>query len=242
MLLTQASWAENFAHRFAINFLQNDRYMTLVSGLQNTLLVSLLAVLLGTVLGTALALMRMSNLRVGRIYPLRSIAFAYIDVVRGTPLVVQLMILYFVVFAGSWLVKDHKVIVVSIAFGLNSAAYVAEIMRAGIQSIDRGQTEAGRSLGLSRGATMRLIILPQAVKNILPALGNEFIVLVKETSIMGYVGMLDLTKAGDNIRSRTFDAFMPLIAVAIIYYLIIKILTTLLRMAERRLMQSDHHE
>ena len=224
--------------RFEMNFLKNDRYMVLLYGLQNTLLVALYAALLGTVLGIILALVRLPESRGGFMRPIAVICDAYVDVIRGTPMVVQLMIWAYVIITNPGI---PKIAVASIAFGANSAAYVSEIMRAGIQSIDRGQTEAGRSLGLSQIATMRLIILPQAIKNILPALVNEFIVLIKETSIMGYVGLLDLAKAGDNIRGRTFDAFMPLIAVAIIYYVIVKILTLALGRLERRLRASDHH-
>ncbi|MBQ1351417.1 MAG: amino acid ABC transporter permease, partial [Oscillospiraceae bacterium] len=158
-------------------------------------------------------------------------------VIRGTPVVVQLLIMYFVIFAS---VKIDKSLVAIIAFGINSGAYVAEIVRSGIMSIDKGQMEAGRSLGFNYVQTMRHIILPQAVKNVIPALGNEFIVLLKETSICGYIALQDLTKGGDIIRGRTFDAFMPLIAVALIYLIMVMILSKLVTTLERRLRSSDH--
>ena len=157
--------------------------------------------------------------------------------IRGTPVVVQLLIIYFVIFGS---VNIEKVPVAIMAFGLNSGAYVAEIFRSGIMSIDAGQFEAGRSLGFNYVQTMRYIIMPQAFKNVLPALGNEFIVLLKETSVAGYIALQDLTKGGDIIRSRTYDAFMPLIAVALIYLAMVLIFTKLVNMLERRLRNSDH--
>ena len=160
----------------------------------------------------------------------------YTDIIRGTPSVTQLMIIYFVIFAT---VDWEKWIIASIAFGINSGAYVSEIIRAGILSIDKGQTEAGRSLGLSGAQTMMFIVIPQAVKNIFPALCNEFIVLIKETAIVGYVGLMDIQKAGDFIKSATFEAFMPLIATAIIYFVLIKILTLVLGRVEKALRKSD---
>ena len=161
----------------------------------------------------------------------------YLTVIRGTPVVVQLLIIYFVIFGSS---DISKTLVAVMAFGLNSGAYVAEIFRSGIMSIDNGQFEAGRSLGFNYVQTMLHIIMPQAFKNVLPALGNEFIVLLKETSVSGYIALQDLTKAGDIIRSRTYDAFMPLIAVALIYLAMVLIFTKLVNMLERRLRSSDH--
>ena len=157
--------------------------------------------------------------------------------IRGTPVVVQLLIIYFVVFAS---MDVSKVFVAVMAFGMNSGAYVAEIFRSGIMSIDQGQFEAGRSLGFNYAQTMVHIIMPQAFKNVLPALGNEFIVLLKETSVAGYIALQDLTKGGDIIRSRTYDAFMPLIAVALIYLVMVMIFTKLVALLERRLRNSDH--
>lgn len=158
--------------------------------------------------------------------------------IRGTPSVTQLMIIYFVIFAS---VQLDKWIIAAIAFGVNSGAYVSEIIRAGILSIDKGQTEAGRSLGLNAFQTMSRIVIPQAVKNIFPALCNEFIVLIKETAIVGYVGLMDIQKAGDFIKSATFIAFMPLIGTAVIYYVLIKILTLVLKQIENRLRRADAH-
>ena len=156
--------------------------------------------------------------------------------IRGTPTMVQLLIMYYVIFASSNL---NKVVVAFLAFGINSGAYVAEIVRSGIMSIDRGQLEAGRSLGFSYASTMWYIIMPQAFKNVLPALANEFIVLLKETSICGYIGLMDLTRGGDIIRSRTYNAFMPLLAVALIYLILVMILSALVRQLERRLRSSE---
>ena len=168
---------------------------------------------------------------------LNLIGKVYTDVIRGTPSVTQLMIIYFVVFAT---VDLEKWVIAAIAFGINSGAYVSEIIRAGILSIDKGQTEAGRSLGLNAMQTMVSIIIPQAVKNIFPALCNEFIVLVKETAIVGYIGLVDIQKAGDLIKSATFEAFMPLIATAIIYFVLIKTLTLALARVEKALRKSDN--
>ena len=215
-------------------FIAEQRYLMYLDGLKMTLLVSLLAIILGVALGTILALMRMTAERRGKSTLLSKIAYVYIDIIRGTPTVTQLLIMYFVVLKGV-----DGLIVGTVTFGLNSAAYVAEIIRAGILAVDHGQMEGGRSLGLSYGQTMKDIILPQAVKNILPALGNEFIVLIKETAILGYVSIFDLTKVADFVTSRTYEAFAPLIGTAIIYYLVVKVLTLVLGAVERRLRQSD---
>ena len=168
---------------------------------------------------------------------MNAICKLYLTVIRGTPVVVQLLIIYFVIFGS---MDISKVIVAVMAFGLNSGAYVAEIFRSGIMSVDSGQFEAGRSLGFNYAQTMMYIIMPQAFKNVLPALGNEFIVLLKETSVSGYIALQDLTKGGDIIRSRTYDAFMPLIAVALIYLAMVLIFTKLVNILERRLRSSDH--
>lgn len=167
---------------------------------------------------------------------LNFISKLYLTIIRGTPVVVQLLIMYYIIFAAS----NNKLFVAILAFGLNSAAYVAEIFRSGIMSIDAGQFEAGRAMGLNFVQTMVHIIIPQAFKNVLPALANEVIVLLKETSVAGYVAMTDLTRAGNMIRGVTFSAFMPLIAVALIYLVIVMILTKLVSMLERRLRASDH--
>ncbi len=224
--------AVSFIDQFTRNFITADRWKLLLGGLSTTLIVSGLAVVLGIALGVLLALMRLSKFK-----PFSFFAGGYIDAIRGTPMVVQLMIFYFVLLGPT--TGLDKVYIAAIAFGCNSAAYVAEIVRAGILSIDQGQAEAGRSLGLTDAMTMRLIVLPQAIKNILPALGNELIMLIKETSILGYIGVVDLTRAGEQIRTRTLDAFLPLLAVALVYYIIVKILSFLLKKLERRLRESD---
>lgn len=229
--------APTFAERFRMNFIEADRGKLLLNGLGMTLYVSVLAVVLGIALGIVLALMRLP--RKGAVSSvLRAISGAYIDIIRGTPVVVQLMIFYFVLLNPQRVGLD-KSLVAAIAFGCNSAAYVAEIVRGGIMSVDHGQTEAGRSLGLSGPMTMRYIIIPQAFKNILPPLGNELIMLIKETSVLGYIGVVDLNRAGEQIRTRTMDPFMPLIAVAVMYYVLVKILSFFLQKMERRLRESD---
>lgn len=219
------------------DFILKDRYMYLVQGLLNTVLITGGALVLGVILGIILALIRV-NYQTGTKGPvmkvLNFIAGLYLTIIRGTPIIVQLMIMYFVI-----LTSGAPVVVAILSFGINSGAYVAEIIRSGIQSIDKGQTEAAKSLGLSNRQTMIYVILPQAFKNVAPAIFNEFIALVKETSVAGYVGIPDLTKGGDIIRSITYDAFPPLIAVACIYLVIVIILTQILRVIERRLAKSD---
>lgn len=223
--------------RFIINFITDNRWHYIVDGLKVTLLVTFCAVFIGVVLGFLLAVVRSTYDKTGHMKILNAICRVYITVIRGTPVVVQLLIIYFVVFAS---VDVSKTVVAILAFGMNSSAYVAEIFRSGIMSVDRGQFEAGRSLGFNYRQTMVYIIMPQAFKNVLPALGNEFIVLLKETSVAGYIALQDLTKGGDIIRSRTYDAFMPLMAVAIIYLIMVMIFTKLVGMLERRLRNSDH--
>ena len=215
-------------------FVAEQRYLLYLDGLKVTILVSVIAILIGVALGTILALMRLTAEQKGKRTLLSKIAYVYIDIIRGTPTLTQLMIMYFVILKG-----QNGLLVGSLTFGLNSAAYVAEIIRAGIQAVDQGQMEGGRSLGLSYVQTMKDIILPQAIKNILPALGNEFIVLIKETSILGYVAIVDLTKVSDFVISRIFEALAPLLGTALIYYVIVKILTLGLNALERRLRQSD---
>ncbi|MBD5444104.1 MAG: amino acid ABC transporter permease [Lachnospiraceae bacterium] len=225
------AWASNLSDLFYRCFIKEDRYKLLVSGIGVTIKVSLLAVVIGILIGMLIAMCNLSKRK-----PLKLIGGIYTDIIRGTPSVTQLMIIYFVIFAT---VNLDKWIIASIAFGVNSGAYVSEIIRAGIMSIDKGQTEAGRSLGLNAFQTMTRIVIPQAVKNIFPALCNEFIVLIKETAIVGYVGLMDIQKAGDFIKSATFIAFMPLIGTAIIYYVLIKMLTLLLNRIESSLRKSD---
>ena len=211
--------------------------MYIADGLKVTLLVTFFAVIVGIILGFLVAVVRSTYDKTGKLKLLNILCQVYLTVIRGTPVVVQLLIIYFVIFGS---VNIDKIFVAVMAFGLNSGTYVAEIFRSGIMSIDGGQFEAGRSLGFNYVQTMRYIVMPQAFKNVLPALGNEFIVLLKETSVAGYIALQDLTKGGDIIRSRTYDAFMPLIAVAIIYLVMVLIFTKLVNMLERRLRSSDH--
>ncbi len=230
--------AQGFADSFYQNFIEDNRWKYLTSGLVNTLLITAGALVLGVVLGFLIALIRTTHDKTGKLGFLNWLAKLYLTVIRGTPVVVQLMIVYFVIFAS---VRINQVVVAIIAFGINSGAYVAEIFRSGIMSIDPGQMEAGRSLGLNYRQTMWKIIMPQAVKNVLPALGNEMITLLKETSVAGYIAIRDLTKGGDIIRNRTYSPFLPLLAVAAIYLVIVLILQALVGRMERRLAKSDRN-
>lgn len=210
-----------------------QRYKFILIGIKNTLLISLVSVIIGVVIGIFIAIVNSYNRETKKAKLLSKICKFYVSIIRGTPVLLQLMIVYYVVFRD---VKNlNLILVAALAFGINSGAYVAEIIRAGIESIDKGQMEAGRSLGLGYFQTLILVILPQAIKNILPAIGNEFITLVKETSVAGYIGVMDLTKASDIIASRTYDYFCPLIIVALIYWFIVLILTKILKIFERRL-------
>ena len=222
---------------FILNFIEDNRWKYIVDGLKITLIVTIFAVLIGVLLGFLIAIVRTTHDKTGKLKILNAICKVYLTVIRGTPVVVQLMIIYFIIFGS---VDISKVLVAIIAFGINSGAYVAEIFRSGIMSIDNGQFEAGRSLGFNYAQTMLYIIMPQAFKNVLPTLCNEFISLLKETSVSGYIALQDLTKGGDIIRSRTYDAFMPLIAVALIYLAMVMIFTKLVSLLERRLRNSDH--
>lgn len=226
----------SFSEKFYQNFVEENRYMYLVRGLGNTLLITVFALLIGLVLGFLIAVVRTTHDKIGKLKLLNMICRIYLTVIRGTPVMVQLLIIYYVVFASA---RVDKLVVASLAFGLNSAAYVAEIIRSGIMSIDGGQMEAGRSLGLSYPMTMIYIIAPQAFKNVLPALANEFIVLIKETSVSGYIGTMDLTRGGDIIRSTTYEAFLPLFAVALIYLVIVVGLTSCVSKLERRLRSNE---
>ncbi len=226
----------NFQQRFYLNFIKDSRWTYMWDGLMVTLEVTLFATLIGILLGFLVAIIRSTHDRTGKMKILNAVCQVYLTVIRGTPVVVQLLIVYFVIFGS---VNVSKVLVAVLAFGINSGAYVAEICRAGIMSIDIGQMEAGRSIGFSYGQTMWYIVLPQAFKNVLPALGNEFIVLLKETSVSGYIALHDLTKGGDVIRSRTYDAFMPLIGVALVYLAMVLGFTKLVSLLERRLNQSE---
>ena len=211
-------------------FIVEDRYKLLLNGISITVQVSIMAIILGMIIGFVIALFNLSKSKV-----LNVIGGIYTDVIRGTPSVTQLMIIYFIIFASvSW----PKQVICSIAFGINSGAYISEIIRAGILSIDIGQTEAGRSLGLSAGQTMREIVVPQAFTNIFPAMCNEFITLIKETAIVGYVGLVDIQKAGDFIKSVTYKPLLPLMGTAIIYFVMIKLLTFVLGKVENHLRKS----
>ena len=221
---------------FKLNFVKDKRYLYLLNGFWVTVKVSFFAVLLGIVIGFGTAIIRSAADQTGKFKLADFFCRLYLTVIRGTPVVVQLLIIYFVIFGA---VDVDKVIVAIIAFGINSGAYVAEIIRGGIMSIDKGQMEAARSLGLSYWQSMREIILPQAFKTALPSLGNEFIVLLKETSVSGYIALQDLTKGGDIIRSQTYDAFLPLLAVAAIYLAVVVLLGKLLECLERRLKRNE---
>ena len=243
--LSVSSWFSEMKDRLYTNFIAEDRYMYLLKGLLMTLRITILAVLLGIALGVVAAIVRsthdktIADMRPGfgkiLLKILNALVKLYLTVIRGTPVVVQLMITYYIIFASS----TNQMLVAVLAFGINSGAYVAEIIRSGIMSIDNGQFEAGRSLGFNYIQTMIYIIIPQAIKNVLPALANEFIVLIKETSVSGYVGIQDLTRGGDVIRSRTFDAFPPLLAVAGIYLIIVIFFSKMVSILERRLRNSE---
>ncbi len=241
------AWFAGISEDFYENFIKDAKWKWLGQGLLNTLIITFFALLLGLVLGILVAAIRSSydknresmalHKGVGY-YVLKlfnGICHVYLTIIRGTPVVVQLMIMYFIILASS---RSDRMVAI-LAFGINSGAYVAEILRGGIMSIEGGQFEAGRSLGFNYAQTMLYIIIPQVFKSVLPTLCNEFIVLLKETSVAGYVGIMDLTKAGELIRGRTFSAFMPIVAVAIIYLTLVIILTALVGRLERRLRRSE---
>ena len=216
----------------------DNRYLAYLSGLKITALISIFAILIGILLGLLAAVGKVAAGHNKKLWPIGTICNIYTTVIRGTPVMVQLLIIYNLIFTAP---DTNEIVVGAVCFGINSGAYVAEIIRAGIESIDRGQMEAGRSLGLNYIQTMRLIIVPQAIKNILPAIGNELIVLIKETSVAGVIAVTDLTKAAQYVGSVTFDILTPLLIAAAIYLVITLVLTRLLRMMERRLAQSDTH-
>ena len=226
---------EELKAQFVLNFITDDRWMSLFWGLVVTLKITYFAVILGFVLGFSVAIVRNVYENTKKLKILNFICNVYLTVIRGTPVVVQLLIIYFVIFSS---IRIDKSIAAILAFGINSGAYQAEIFRSGINSIPKGQMEAGRSLGFSYAQTMVNIIMPQDIKNVLPTLGNEFIVLMKETSVAGYIALEDLTKAGDVIRSRTYSAMMPFLAVALLYLIMVMFFTYLLKLFERRLARS----
>ena len=239
-------WFAKLQAEFILNFVEDNRWKYLVTGLGNTLKITLAAVLLGIVIGTLVAIIRSTwdqnadRMRPGAGKTLLHIGDIickiYLTVIRGTPVVVQLMIMFYIIFATS----RNGVGVAMLAFGVNSGAYVAELIRGGIMAIDKGQLEAGRSLGFDYVQTMRFIIVPQALKNVLPALANEFIVLLKETSVACYVAVNDLTKGGEIIRSQTYIQAMPLLIVAALYLIMVVFFSHLVSKLERRLRSSDH--
>ena len=225
--------------KFIDIFLNQNGYVKVVQGLHNTLLIAICGLIIGIVIGTLIATVRVIPKYKTLPRVLNHICSFYVALFRGTPMVVQLLIFYYVLLP-IFGVKITGVQVSMVVFGLNSGAYISEIMRSGIQSVDPGQMEAGRSLGLNKFQTMRYIIIPQAFKSILPPLGNEFIVLIKETSIVGYVGMSDLTRVANQMTSKLFDVFTPLLGIAFIYFVLTKVLSILLAKLERRLRKSDN--
>ena len=242
-----AEWWADIQAQFDLNFIQKGRWVSIFKGLGNTMQITFFAAILGIAIGIIVAAIRttydnnkenMKHNKSAGYYVLgffNEISKIYLTVIRGTPVVVQLLIIYFVIFASS----TNEIMIATLAFGINSGAYVAEILRGGIMAIDKGQFEAGRSIGFNYVQTMVYIIIPQVIKNVLPTLLNEFIALLKETSVAGYVGIMDLTRAGNSIRGVTYSAFMPLIAVALIYLVIVLILTKLVGIIERRLRKSE---
>lgn len=227
---------ENLQNQFQRYFVDNGANEWWITGLQTTLLVTVLALCIGVVLGFLVAIIRSTYEQTGRLKVLNFIAKIYLTIIRGTPSMIQILIFYSIIFAK---IPLSNIIIGGIAFGINSGAYVAEIVRSGIMSIDKGQTEAGRSLGLNATQTMWLIIMPQAFKNVLPALINEMIVLLKETAIIGYIGTIDITKAATLVQSQTYSAFVPLITAAVFYLILVMILTYFMGKLERRLRTNE---
>jgi His/Glu/Gln/Arg/opine family amino acid ABC transporter permease subunit len=223
-----------FASQFNSTFIVDNRYQVFLQGLQNTLIISVSAVIIGVLIGILIAVVKVSPSRNILMRALNRVLSAYVAVIRGTPLATQLLIMtYIVIRSGNY------VMTACVTFGLNSGAYVSEVIRAGIGGVDIGQMEAGRSLGLPRWRVMQKIILPQAIKNILPALVNEFIAIIKETSIVGLISVVDLNRASDLVRSRTMQPYFPLISIAIVYFVMVGALTRLTSMLEKRLAKSD---
>ena len=227
---------DRLSEQIYLNFIKDDRWQYFTNGLEVTLIIAFFAALLGIVIGLVVGVIRSTHEKTHKLKFLNFLCSIYLTVIRGTPVVVQLMIIYYIILANA----RNKIPVAILAFGINSGAYVAEIFRSGIMSIDNGQMEAGRSLGFNYIQTMWYVVMPQAFKNVLPALCNEFIALLKETSVSGYIALQDLTKAGDIVRSRTFDPFFPLLTVAAIYVVCVIVLTQGVKILERRLRQSEH--
>lgn len=241
-----SEWFAELQSKFVLDFIEDQRYMYIIDGLKTTLIVTFLALILGLIIGALVAVVRTSYSSMreenkrglgGLLLKIADIICrVYLTIIRGTPALVQLLIMYFIILNSP---EFTKTVVAVVTFGINSGAYVAEVIRTGILSVDKGQMEAGRSLGLTQTTTMFKIIFPQALKNVLPALGNEFIALLKETSVAGYIGIHDLTKGSDIIRTTTYDSFTPLISAGIVYLVLVVGLTSLLGCLERRLRKSD---
>ncbi len=227
-----ARWLLDVIDNFRYTVIYEDRYMLILGGLKNTLIISLGAIAIGVFLGSLISIIRYTNKITGKMKILNSISKLYVTIIRGTPSVLQLMIIYYIIFKTS---NINPIFIGMIAFGINSAAYSSEILRSGFDNLDYGQMEAGLSLGLKYKHVLFKIIIPQVIKNTLPSMGNEFITLIKETAVAGYIGIIDLTKSSDIIASRTYDYFFPLIIIAIIYLLITGILSSLMKRIERRL-------
>lgn len=226
---------DKIVNSFVKTFIAEDRYKLFLDGFNNTILIALVATLIGVLIGAIVAIIRVFHKQTGKLVILDKICEIYTTIIRGTPVVVQLLITYNIIF--SW--STQAVLIGMIGFGLNSGAYVAEIMRGGINAVDIGQTEAGRSLGLSSVTTMKSIVLPQAIKNVLPAIGNEFISLLKETSVIGFLGVIDLTKAAERVISRTMNVYFPYISIALVYLAVVYGLNYLFKKLEKRLAKSD---
>lgn len=232
------NFINNFISMFEKTFIRDNRYKYFLTGLGNTLLIAFIATIIGVIIGMIIAVVKDFHRQSGKLKVLNWIFELYTTVIRGTPVVVQLLITYNIIFRFS----NQAVLIGIFAFSVNSGAYVSEIIRAGIMAVDIGQTEAGRSLGLSQATTMFFIVLPQALKNILPALGNEFISLLKETSVIGYLGVMDLTKAAESVISRTANVYFPYLSIALIYLVLVYGLSALFKMLERRLAKSDRNQ
>lgn len=230
------AWLQKLGDSYYNAFIAERRYMYYLQGLKATLEISLLAILLGAFIGVTIALTKILVSDKKGLKLIGSLCTGYINIIRGTPVILQLLIISNVIFTSR---NSNIIVTAAICFGINSGAYVAEIVRGGIESIDKGQMEAGRSLGFNQVRTLQYIILPQAIKNILPALGNEFIVLIKETSVASMIAVTDLTKAAQYVGSRTWDVLPPYVIVAVFYLIIVLGLTKLLAVFERRLSQSD---
>ncbi len=228
-------WLNRWLERLYQTFIVGERYKTLISGLEKTVIITVGALAIGVIIGTVIAIIKVFAVGNKKLKPFDFLCNIYLTVIRGTPVVVQLLISFFIVFVSA---KDGTWVAV-VTFGINSGAYVAEVIRSGIMAIDNGQMEAGRSLGLTKMQTMKEIILPQAFKNVLPAIGNEMIALLKETSVAGYVAVQDLTKAANQIKNTTYDQINPILLVALVYLIIVIVLTKLLSLMERRLRKSD---